>query len=169
MIIGELTTGVRILLEKRPSRYNISEDLKFPENIQKFLFCQKTGEARRRAGGGPQGGHTTPRRGPALGRAWAWCGHPSPLLPMPLRVFHPPENPKPRGATREIFCRRCEAENTRERESSPTERNLPGKFPPGGGNHRHRHRHRHPAGLHWDHHHHQIGRASCRERVCQYV
>ena len=72
MIIGELITGVRILLEKGLSRCNISEDQEFPENIQRFLFCQKTEEARRRAGGGPQGAHTTPRRGLALGRAWAW-------------------------------------------------------------------------------------------------
>jgi hypothetical protein len=29
MIIGEFTAGVRILLEKGPSRYNISEDQQF--------------------------------------------------------------------------------------------------------------------------------------------
>jgi hypothetical protein len=39
MIIGELTVGVRILLEKGLSRYNISEDQQFSENTQKFLFC----------------------------------------------------------------------------------------------------------------------------------
>ena len=72
IIIGELTAGVRILLQKGLSRYNILEDKEFLENIQKFLFCQKTEEARRRARGGPQGAHTTPRRGPAPGRAWAW-------------------------------------------------------------------------------------------------
>jgi hypothetical protein len=48
MIIGEFTAGVRILLEKGPSRYNISEDQQFLENIQKFLFRQKTELARRR-------------------------------------------------------------------------------------------------------------------------
>jgi hypothetical protein len=32
MIIGEFTAGVRILLEKEPSRYNISEDQHFQEN-----------------------------------------------------------------------------------------------------------------------------------------
>ena len=53
MIIGELIIAVRILLEKGPSRYNIPEAQEFPENIQKFLFCQKMEEARRRAGGGP--------------------------------------------------------------------------------------------------------------------
>jgi orotate phosphoribosyltransferase-like protein len=48
MIIGELTAGVRILLEKGLARYNISEDQQFSENTQKFLFCQKTEVARRR-------------------------------------------------------------------------------------------------------------------------
>jgi hypothetical protein len=32
MIIGELTAGVRILLKKGLSRYNISEDQQFSEN-----------------------------------------------------------------------------------------------------------------------------------------
>jgi hypothetical protein len=32
MIIGELTVGVRILLEKRPSRHHIFEDQQFQEN-----------------------------------------------------------------------------------------------------------------------------------------
>jgi orotate phosphoribosyltransferase-like protein len=66
MIIGELTAGVRILLEKGLSRYNISEDQQFSENTQKFLFCQKMDLARWRGWGGPPGAHTTPRRGPGL-------------------------------------------------------------------------------------------------------
>jgi hypothetical protein len=66
MIIGELTAGVRILLEKGLSRYNISKDQQFLENTQKFLFCQKTEVARRRGRDNPPGTHTTPRRGPAL-------------------------------------------------------------------------------------------------------
>jgi hypothetical protein len=49
MIIGELTAEVRILLEKIPSRYHISEEQQFLENIQKFLFCQMSEEARRGA------------------------------------------------------------------------------------------------------------------------
>jgi orotate phosphoribosyltransferase-like protein len=48
MIIGELTAGAKILLEKGLSRYNISEDQQFQKNTQKFLFCQKTEVARRR-------------------------------------------------------------------------------------------------------------------------
>jgi hypothetical protein len=66
MIIGELTAGVRILLEKGLSRYNIFGDQQFSKNSQKFLFCQKTEIARRRGWDGPPGAHTTPRRGPAL-------------------------------------------------------------------------------------------------------
>jgi hypothetical protein len=49
MIIGELTTAVRNLLEKGPSRYHIYEEQQFPENTQKLLFCQMPEEARRRA------------------------------------------------------------------------------------------------------------------------
>jgi hypothetical protein len=37
MIIGELFTGVRILLEKAPPGYNISEDQQLTENIPKLL------------------------------------------------------------------------------------------------------------------------------------
>jgi hypothetical protein len=48
MIIGELTAGVRILLEKGLSRHHIFGDQQFQENTHKFLFCQKTKAARRR-------------------------------------------------------------------------------------------------------------------------
>jgi hypothetical protein len=48
MVIGELTAGVRILLEKGLSRCHISEDQKFLENTHKFLFCQMMEVARRR-------------------------------------------------------------------------------------------------------------------------
>ena len=44
----------------------IREDQKIRENIRKILFFQKTKDARRRSGDGPQGAHTTPWRGPAL-------------------------------------------------------------------------------------------------------
>jgi hypothetical protein len=66
MIIGEFTAGVRIMLEKGPSRYNMFEDQQFQENTQTFLFCQKTEVARRRGRGEPPGAHTTPWCGPAL-------------------------------------------------------------------------------------------------------
>jgi hypothetical protein len=47
MIIGELTAGVRIQLEKASSRHPISEDQQFTENIQMFLFCQMPEPAKR--------------------------------------------------------------------------------------------------------------------------
>jgi hypothetical protein len=40
MIIGELTTGARNLLEKRPLRHHISEDQQFPAKIHKILFSR---------------------------------------------------------------------------------------------------------------------------------
>jgi hypothetical protein len=48
MIIEGLAAGVRILLEKGPSRHHISEDQQFQENTQKFIYYQKTKVARRR-------------------------------------------------------------------------------------------------------------------------
>jgi hypothetical protein len=48
MITGGFAAGVRILLEKRPSRHHVSEDQKILEKYQKIIFCQKTEEARRR-------------------------------------------------------------------------------------------------------------------------
>ena len=74
MIIGELTAGARILLEKGPSRQHISEDQQFAENIQKFLFCQIPEAAKRGGRGGPPWAHTMPWRGHPLGRAATWCG-----------------------------------------------------------------------------------------------
>jgi hypothetical protein len=43
-----IAAGVRILLEKGPSRHHIFEDQQFEENSQKFIFHQKTKVARRR-------------------------------------------------------------------------------------------------------------------------
>jgi hypothetical protein len=75
MIIGELAAGVRILLEKGPSRNHISEDQQFQRNIQKFIYYQKTKVARRRGREEQQGGHTTRWRGPTpeitLSRIWS--------------------------------------------------------------------------------------------------
>jgi hypothetical protein len=47
MINGELVAGVRIQLEKRPSRHHIFEDQQFQENTQKFIYYQKTKVAKR--------------------------------------------------------------------------------------------------------------------------
>jgi hypothetical protein len=72
MIIGGFAAGVRILLEKGPSRHHISKIRKIPEKYQKNLFCQKTEEDRRRRQEGPQDSLTTRGQGPAPGRAALW-------------------------------------------------------------------------------------------------
>jgi hypothetical protein len=61
MIIGGFAAGVRILLEKGPSRDHILKIRKILEKYQEIIFSQKTQEARRRSReepGGPtrQGG-----------------------------------------------------------------------------------------------------------------
>jgi hypothetical protein len=53
MIIGGFAAGVRILLEKGPSRHHISEDLEIPEKYQEIIFYEKTEVARRRRREGP--------------------------------------------------------------------------------------------------------------------
>jgi hypothetical protein len=100
MIIGGFAAGVRILLEKGLSRHHISEDQEIPEKYQKIIFYQNTEEARRRSREEPRGRHTHRGRGLTPGRAGLLCGHPGPLLPSPLRVFHCPRKPKSRGAQR---------------------------------------------------------------------
>jgi hypothetical protein len=72
MIIGGFVAGVRILLEKGPSRHHILKIRKIPEKYHKIIFCRKTEEARRRSREGPQGSLTTRGRGPALGHAALW-------------------------------------------------------------------------------------------------
>jgi hypothetical protein len=73
MIIGELAAGVRIMLEKGPSRHHISEDQQFQENTWKFKFYQKTKVARRREREEQLGAHTTRWRRPAPGRVMVRC------------------------------------------------------------------------------------------------
>jgi hypothetical protein len=72
MIIGGFTVGVRILLEKGPSRHHVSEYQEIPEKYQKIMFRQKTEAARRRRREEPQGGLTTRGAGPPL--ATLACG-----------------------------------------------------------------------------------------------
>jgi hypothetical protein len=72
MIIGGIVAGVRILLEKGPSRHDISKDQKIPEKYQKIIFCQKTEEARRRRREEPQGELIHRGREPTPGRAGLW-------------------------------------------------------------------------------------------------
>jgi hypothetical protein len=100
MIIGGFVAGVRILLEKRPSRHHVLEDQEILEKYQKIILCQKTEEARRRRREEPQARLTHRGHDPTPGRAGLLCGHPGPLLPSPLRVYHRPRKPKLRGAQR---------------------------------------------------------------------
>jgi hypothetical protein len=94
MIIGGFAAGVRIPLEKGPSRHHVLEDQEIPEKYQKIILCQKTEEARRRRREEPQGRLTHRRRGPTPGRVGLLCGHPGSLLPSPLHVYHRPQKPK---------------------------------------------------------------------------
>jgi hypothetical protein len=73
MIIGGFAAGVRILLEKGPSRHHILKISKIPKKKhQKIIFYQKTEVARRRRREGPQCSLTTRGRSPAPGRATLW-------------------------------------------------------------------------------------------------
>jgi hypothetical protein len=58
MIIGGFAVGVRILLEKGPSRDHILKIKKIPEKCQEIIFYQKTPEARRRSREEPEGSLT---------------------------------------------------------------------------------------------------------------
>jgi hypothetical protein len=49
MIIRGFAAGVRILLEKGPSRDHILKIRKIPKKYQEIIFSQKTQEARRRS------------------------------------------------------------------------------------------------------------------------
>jgi hypothetical protein len=62
MIIRGFAAGVRILLEKGPSRDHILKIRKIPEKYQEIIFSRKTQEARRSRE--KPGGALTP----------GWCG-----------------------------------------------------------------------------------------------
>jgi hypothetical protein len=74
MIIGGVAAGVRILLEKGPSRDHILKIRKIPEKYPEIIFSQETQGARRMSReepGGPtrQGGTASPLAAPALREA----------------------------------------------------------------------------------------------------
>ena len=96
MIIGELLTGVRILLEKAPSGYNISEDQQLTENIPKLLFFQMTEPAKRGGRGEPPWALPIGRRGHQGWRAAMWGGGPTTPSAIALSRTSSPENPKVR-------------------------------------------------------------------------
>jgi hypothetical protein len=71
MIIGGFAAGVRVLLEKGPSRDHILKIRKIPEKYPEIIFFQKTQEARRGSreepgGSTRQGGAGLPLAAPAL-------------------------------------------------------------------------------------------------------
>jgi hypothetical protein len=72
MIVGGFAAGVRILLEKGPSRHHVWEDQEIPKKYQKIIFRQKTEEARRRRREEPQGGLTHRGHRPTPSRAGLW-------------------------------------------------------------------------------------------------
>jgi hypothetical protein len=69
MIIGGFAAGVRILLEKGPSRDHILKIKKIPEKYQEIIFSQKTQDARRRSREEPGGALTPGWRSLPPGRA----------------------------------------------------------------------------------------------------
>jgi hypothetical protein len=68
MIIEGVAAGVRILLEKGPSRDHILKIRKILEKYPEIIFSQKMQEARRRSREEPWGPHDRVAR-PAPGRA----------------------------------------------------------------------------------------------------
>jgi hypothetical protein len=93
MIIGELAAGVRILLEKAPSRHHISEDQQFQENTQKFIYYQKTkvarrGERKEQQGPTPPGGAGQPLAAPPWGEATLahFCHRPLAYIVIPKNL-----------------------------------------------------------------------------------
>ena len=113
---------------KRTSNYHIYEDQLYPETIGEFLFHPKTEEARRRAGGVPQGGHTWSRRGPTPGRAWTWCGSPGSHLAAPFGILLHPETLRPAEPSRE-FSAASAGWKTTEREKLSGREKSAGEIP----------------------------------------
>jgi hypothetical protein len=69
MIIGGFAAGVKILLEKGPSRDHILKIRKIPKKYQEIIFSHKTQEARRRSREEPGGALKPGWRGLTPGRA----------------------------------------------------------------------------------------------------
>jgi hypothetical protein len=67
MIIGGFAAGVRILLEKGPSRDHVLKIRKISEKCPEIIFYKKTPEARRRSREEPEGSFTHRGRGLAPG------------------------------------------------------------------------------------------------------
>lgn len=132
MIIGELLTGVRILLEKAPSGYNISEDQQLTENIPKLLFFQKKEPAKRGGRGEPPWALPIGRRGHQARRAATWGGGPRPPSAISLSRTSSTRNPKVQGRIENRHSRLCGAENTREKRALRQAEICPGNSLPEG-------------------------------------
>jgi hypothetical protein len=90
MIIGGIAAGVRILLEKGPSRYHVSKDQEIPENTRKLRFTKilkkpEGGGERSHRVGSPTGGAGPPLATPAYGEATLahFCHHPFTYIVVP--------------------------------------------------------------------------------------
>jgi hypothetical protein len=99
MITGEFAAGVRILLEKGPSRDHILKIRKIPEKYQEIIFSQKIQEARRTSREEPGGALTLGWRGlplaaPAL--CEATLAH---FWSRPFAYFIVPKNLSQRGGS----------------------------------------------------------------------
>jgi hypothetical protein len=128
MIIGGFAVRVRILLEKGLSKHHISEDQEIPEKYQKIILYQKTEEARRRSREEPRGRLTHRGHDLTPGHAGLLCGHPGPLLPLPLHVFHRPENLSQGGGS-EIDTAASAGRKTPEREKLSGRQKSIGEIP----------------------------------------
>jgi hypothetical protein len=128
MIVGELTVGVRILLEKGLSRHHIFGDQQFQENTQKFLFCQETEVARRRGRGEPPGAHTTPWHGPALAAPPGGVAALAHFCQCPLHVYLPLRNLRLGGGSQKDSAASAGQKTHRERKLSGRQKSV-GEIP----------------------------------------
>jgi hypothetical protein len=96
--------------------------------FQKIIFYQNTEEARRRSREEPRGRLTHRGCGLTPGRVGLLCGHPGPLLPSPLRVFHRPRKPKSRRGS-EIDTVASAGQKTPEREKLSGRQESAGEIP----------------------------------------
>jgi hypothetical protein len=127
MIIGGVAAGVRILMEKAPSRDHILKIRKISEKYPEIIFSQKTHEARRRSreepgGSTRQGGASPPLAARALREAT--LAH---LWSRPSAYIIVPENLS-QGGLRVRHSPLCEAENTEREKLSGREKSA-GEIP----------------------------------------
>jgi hypothetical protein len=128
MIIGGFAAGVRILLEKGPSRHHISKIRKIPENIRKLYFARRLkkpeggGERGHRAAS-PPGGVAQPLAAPPYGESpLAHHGH------RPFAYFIVPENLS-EGRSSEIDTAASTGRKTPEREKLSDRQESAGEIP----------------------------------------